>query len=115
LLEGFDAAALVEVIEHLDLHRLRAMERVLFEFAKPRYVVVTTPNRDYNSLFPALSEGSMRHQDHRFEWTRTEFTGWAQAQANRFGYNVEVSGLGPLDETLGSPTQMAVFQRGIAA
>jgi hypothetical protein len=34
-LRGFDAIALVEVIEHLDPPRLATMERVVFEFAAP--------------------------------------------------------------------------------
>ena len=75
-LAGFDAAALVEVIEHLDQPRLTALERVLFEFARPRHVVITTPNREYNVLFETLPAGHMRHSDHRFEWTRAEFNEW---------------------------------------
>ena len=84
-LEDFDGAALVEVIEHLDPARLVAMERVLFEFARPRHVVITTPNREYNALFPTLASGAMRHGDHRFEWTRLEFASWAERTSHRFG------------------------------
>src|SRR2546427_892261 len=47
-LAGFDAAAVVEVIEHLDTPRVAAFERVLFECAKPKHIVMTTPNREYN-------------------------------------------------------------------
>jgi 3' terminal RNA ribose 2'-O-methyltransferase Hen1 len=108
-LEGFDAAALVEVIEHLDRARLIAMERVVFEFARPRHVIVTTPNREYNALFPTLPPGRMRHGDHRFEWTRDEFAGWAEATGARFGYNVRLEPVGPVDETQGAPSQMAIF------
>ena len=109
---GFDAAALVEVVEHLDQPRLAALERVLFEFARPRYVVVTTPNREYNALFPTLPEGSMRHADHRFEWTRAEFAEWASANAARFGYQVRFEPVGPVDDIHGAPSQMAVFTLG---
>ena len=35
-LAGYDAAAIIEVIEHLDLTRLAAFERVIFEFTAPR-------------------------------------------------------------------------------
>ncbi|HEU4796193.1 MAG TPA: 3' terminal RNA ribose 2'-O-methyltransferase Hen1, partial [Pyrinomonadaceae bacterium] len=76
-LAGFDAAAVVEVIEHLDEPRLAAFERVLFEFAKPATVVVTTPNVEYNARFETLPAGKFRHRDHRFEWTRAEFQNWA--------------------------------------
>lgn len=110
-LEGFDAAALVEVIEHLDPSRLESFERVVFEHASPRAVVVTTPNVEYNVLFEGLTPGTMRHADHRFEWTRAEFQQWANAVAGRRGYAVIVSGIGPDDADVGSPTQMAVFTK----
>jgi 3' terminal RNA ribose 2'-O-methyltransferase Hen1 len=110
-LEGFDAAAVVEVIEHLDPPRLSAFERVLFEFAKPRTVVLTTPNREYNVKWETLAAGKFRHPDHRFEWTRQEFQDWANGIAERFGYRVGVAAVGPDDEKFGAPTQMAIFRR----
>src|SRR5215471_3340759 len=111
-LEGFDAAAVVEVVEHLDPPRLSAFERVLFEFAKPRTVVLTTPNREYNVTWETLPAGQLRHPDHRFEWTRKEFQDWARAVAGRFGYDVRFLPVGPEHEALGAPTQMGVFRRG---
>ena len=110
-LVGYDAAALVEVIEHLDLARLSALERVVFEFAQPKAVVVTTPNREYNALFDGLAADAMRHQDHRFEWTRAQFSSWADSIAEKYGYRGEITGVGPEDESYGTPSQMAVFQR----
>ena len=111
LLEGYDAAAVVEVIEHLDYPRLVAFERVLFEFARPGLVALTTPNQEYNRLFPSLPAGTVRHADHRFEWTREQFHGWAEAVAARHGYAVRISPLGPEDPAAGAPSQMAVFTR----
>jgi 3' terminal RNA ribose 2'-O-methyltransferase Hen1 len=110
-LEGFDAAAVVEVIEHLDPTRLGSFERVLFAHAKPGTVVLTTPNVEYNACFESLPAGTLRHRDHRFEWTRDEFATWAGDVAARHGYGVEMSGIGPTDPDVGSPTQMAVFTR----
>ena len=110
-LEGYDAAAVVEVIEHLDGPRLAAFERVLFEFARPGHVIVTTPNIEYNPLFPTLPPGKLRHRDHRFEWTRSEFETWASRMGSRFGYTVRVQPVGPVDEALGAPTQMGIFTR----
>jgi 3' terminal RNA ribose 2'-O-methyltransferase Hen1 len=110
-LEGFDAAAVVEVIEHLDGARLAAFERNLFEFARPTHVVLTTPNAEYNAVFPTLAEGRFRHLDHRFEWTRTEFNSWATGVAGRFGYSVEFEGVGPEDPRHGHLSQIAVFSR----
>jgi 3' terminal RNA ribose 2'-O-methyltransferase Hen1 len=106
---GFDAAALVEVIEHLDAPRLTAMERVIFEFARPRHIIITTPNREYNVLFPTLQPGMMRHNDHRFEWTRAEFAAWAEPVAAKFGYEVRFAPVGGVDPVHGAPSQMAVF------
>lgn len=111
-LAGFDAAVVIEVIEHLDPDRLRAFERVLFECARPTSVVITTPNVEYNVHFPGLPAGRFRHRDHRFEWTRAEFEAWAAEQAARHGYAVRFLPVGPNDPTTGSPTQMGVFRRG---
>lgn len=110
-LEGYDAAAVVEVIEHLDLSRLRPFERVVFEHARPRTVIVTTPNSEYNSRFENLPAGRFRHRDHRFEWTRSEFRSWATGVAERHGYTVAFEPIGPEDADLGPPTQMGVFRR----
>ena len=110
-LTGYDAAAVVEVIEHLDVPRLAAFERILFEFACPQTVVLTTPNIEYNVKFENLKAGSFRHKDHRFEWTREEFQSWAAGIAERFGYAVAFHLIGPEAEDVGAPTQMAVFTR----
>jgi 3' terminal RNA ribose 2'-O-methyltransferase Hen1 len=110
-LAGFDAATVVEVIEHLDPPRLDAFERVVFAHAKPRVVVVTTPNVEYYARFETLPTGTLRHRDHRFEWTRAEFQGWADAVAARRDYRVAYSDIGPVDPEVGAPTQMAVFTR----
>src|SRR5437763_8151521 len=100
-LAGFDAAAVVEVIEHLDAARLAAFERVLFEFARPRTVVVTTPNVEYNVRFETLPAGQFRHRDHRFEWTREQFRNWAKNVAERFGYAARFLPVGPEDPEVG--------------
>lgn len=110
-LEGYDAAVLAEVIEHLDPLRLAALERVVFEFAQPGLVVCTTPNAEYNARFAGLPAGKLRHKDHRFEWTRAEFQEWAGSAAGRFGYSVRFLPVGPEDPALGAPTQMGVFSR----
>ena len=112
-LAGYDAAAVIEVIEHLDLPRLAAFERILFEFTCPRTIVLTTPNIEYNVKFENLQAGNFRHKDHRFEWTRDEFQSWAADVAKRFGYAVVFHLIGPEAEGVGSPTQMAVFTRRI--
>ncbi|HEY0007954.1 MAG TPA: 3' terminal RNA ribose 2'-O-methyltransferase Hen1 [Tepidisphaeraceae bacterium] len=108
-LAGFDAAAVVEVIEHLDEPRLAAFERVIFEFARPRTVIVTTPNIEHNVRFETLAAGTLRHRDHRFEWTRQQFHAWADGIASRFGYAVSFTAIGPDDPEVGPPTQMATF------
>jgi 3' terminal RNA ribose 2'-O-methyltransferase Hen1 len=110
-LADYDAATVVEVIEHLDPPRLAAFERVLFEHARTGLVVVTTPNIEYNVRWETLPAGRFRHRDHRFEWTRAEFESWAGTIAARFGYTVRFVPIGPDDPEVGPPTQMAVFDR----
>ena len=110
-LNGFDAAAVVEVIEHLDQARLNTFELVLFEYAKPETVVITTPNVEYNVKFESLPAGQFRHKDHRFEWTRAEFQSWASRIAERYGYSVRFLPIGLEDPAVGAPSQMGVFTR----
>ncbi|MFF3613354.1 3' terminal RNA ribose 2'-O-methyltransferase Hen1 [Streptomyces sp. NPDC002580] len=108
-LKGYDAAVLSEVIEHLDLPRLPALEYAVFGSARPRTVLVTTPNVEYNVRWETLPAGHARHGDHRFEWTREEFRAWAGTVARRHGYDVEFTPVGLDDPEVGPPTQMAVF------
>lgn len=110
-LRGYDVATIVEVIEHLDCGRLESFERVVFEFAQPKTVILTTPNREYNQMYENLQSGKMRHTDHRFEWTRKEFEQWATVVAKRHNYQVEFYAIGDFQEELGSPTQMGVFNK----
>ncbi|MEO1447490.1 MAG: methyltransferase, partial [Cyanobacteria bacterium J06635_11] len=111
-LQGYDAATVIEVIEHMDPDRLPAFERVLFEYIQPPVVIVTTPNSEFNVMFPTLTPGAMRHLDHRFEWTREEFQDWAQGIAKRHRYDVSFQNIGFEDSEVGSPTQMGVFVKG---
>ena len=111
-LRGYDAAVLMEVIEHVDPPRLPALEASVFGHAKPRAVVVTTPNAEYNVHYEGLT--GMRHSDHRFEWTRAEFQDWARRVAAAYGYRVSFRPVGEEDEITGAPTQMAVFEGGEA-
>jgi 3' terminal RNA ribose 2'-O-methyltransferase Hen1 len=110
-LADYDAAAVVEVIEHLDPPRLAAFARVLFAFARPATVAITTPNREYNARFPSLPAGAFRHKDHRFEWSREQFRAWAEAIGEQYGYDVRVTSIGPEDPDVGAPSQMAVFTK----
>jgi 3' terminal RNA ribose 2'-O-methyltransferase Hen1 len=111
-MEGFDAVLLVEVMEHLELHRLPALERVVFAHARPGMVVVTTPRADYNEKFAEQKEaGQFRHDDHRFEWTEAEFQTWATRVAAQHGYQVTFQSLGEAHEQFGAPSQMGVFKQ----
>jgi 3' terminal RNA ribose 2'-O-methyltransferase Hen1 len=109
---GFDAAALVETIEHIDAHRLSSVERAVFGSFRPATVVITTPNSEYNPIHGAPA-GSFRHPDHRFEWPRAKFRDWARGVAGRNGYRAAFGDIGEPDPDLGSPTQMAVLQRAV--
>jgi 3' terminal RNA ribose 2'-O-methyltransferase Hen1 len=111
-LAGFDAAAVVEVIEHMDASRLSSFERALFEFAQPRAIVLTTPNAEYNTVYDSLTAGTFRHSDHRFEWSRAEFKSWCDSVGERYGYTSIIEQVGEVHEQFGGPSQMAVFTHG---
>ncbi|OLR90040.1 3' terminal RNA ribose 2'-O-methyltransferase Hen1 [Actinokineospora bangkokensis] len=108
-LTGYDAAVLMEVVEHVDLSRHRALEQAVFGVARPRHVVVTTPNVEHNALFETLPAGHLRHRDHRFEWTRAQFREWADGVCARMGYTARFLPVGPEDPVHGPPTQLAIF------
>lgn len=110
-LKGFDAAVLMEVIEHVDPPRLASLEHAVFGAARPAAVIVTTPNVEYNVRYETLEAGRLRHRDHRFEWNREEFGGWAGDVASQYGYEVEFRAVGEVDHEVGAPTQLALFRR----
>ena len=109
-LAGFDAAALVETIEHVDPARLSALEHGVFAVLRAGVVVVTTPNADYNPLY-RRADGRFRHPDHRFEWSRAQMRQWAGRLAAAHGYAVSLHDIGPAHPRLGTSSQMAVFRR----
>ena len=111
-LQGVQAAALVEVIEHLDEDRLGALENSLFSFMSPSTVIITTPNSEYNQVYDSMSPGAYRHTDHRFEWSREQFRSWCEGIKERYGYDYDVKPLGEVHEQFGAPSQMGVFRRG---
>lgn len=110
-LTGYDAAVLSEVIEHVDEERLPALEYAVFGAARPRTVVVTTPNVEYNVRWESLPAGHVRHGDHRFEWDRAQFRDWAERTAETYGYTVDLGPVGDEDPEVGPPTQLAAFTR----
>ncbi|MFC7546346.1 3' terminal RNA ribose 2'-O-methyltransferase Hen1 [Plantactinospora sp. GCM10030261] len=110
-LRGYDAAVLMEVVEHLDAERLPALEDAVFGHARPGTVIVTTPNVEYNVRYEGLPAGRLRHSDHRFEWTRAEFAAWTDRVADAHGYRVTRSGVGDEDPEVGCSTQLATFIR----
>jgi len=109
-LRGHDCACLVETIEHLPPGDLNRLERALFADMRPRHIIVTTPNADYNPVL-GVPAHRFRHPDHHFEWSRDRFGQWAGGVAARGGYTVtrrDVAGAHPV---LGGASQMALFTR----
>jgi 3' terminal RNA ribose 2'-O-methyltransferase Hen1 len=105
---GSEAIVLMEVIEHIDPSRLETMEKNIFGFVGSPLVVVTTPNFEYNQKFAIRG---FRHPDHRFEWTRSQFSNWCQGIGSRFKYSFDIQFVGAEDQALGSPTQIGVFKK----
>lgn len=110
-MQNIDAITLIEVIEHLNPSRLKTMERVIFEMAAPKHVIITTPNCEYNIKMESLDQGKFRHSDHRFEWTRAQCEEWGTSVGKKFNYSYKLSQIGPIDEVLGAPTQMILFTK----
>jgi hypothetical protein len=114
----FDVVTLIEVIEHLHQHDLYNLVEHVFGQIRPRLVIVTTPNADFNVLFSTMINGQFRHSDHKFEFTRKEFSSWSEQITRNFNYQVEYHGVGdaPLyaqDRQIGPCTQIAIFKRNI--
>ncbi|XP_035188787.1 small RNA 2'-O-methyltransferase isoform X2 [Oxyura jamaicensis] len=107
---GFDLVTCIELIEHLEESELEKFPEVVFGFMAPTMVVISTPNSEFNPLLPGVTV--FRHQDHKFEWDRTQFQSWALDAAKRYDYSVEFTGVGnpPAGkEDVGFCTQIAVF------
>ena len=107
---AIDAAVMLETIEHIDPGRLSRVERAIFGHIKPRIVLITTPNKEYNVLH-GMSPEDKRHPGHQFEWTRAQFKSWCEGVAQRNCYEVSFQDIGPCDPLRGSSTQMAQFSR----
>jgi len=109
-LQGYDAAALVETIEHLPPNELSAIESTVFRFFNPKTIIITTPNAEFNKVHNVPAH-RFRHPDHYFEWPRYKFQKWANGVASRTGYSVEYFDIGFSLPSIGSSTQMAKFKR----
>ncbi|KAM8780572.1 small RNA 2'-O-methyltransferase [Rhynchonycteris naso] len=108
---GFDLVACIELIEHLDSEDLARFPEVVFGYLCPAMIVISTPNSDFNPLFPTVT---LRDSDHKFEWNRKQFQTWALDVANCYSYSVEFTGVGEPPEDAGNVgycTQIGVFQR----
>ncbi|KAF9976406.1 Small RNA 2'-O-methyltransferase, partial [Mortierella antarctica] len=116
-LVGYDALACLEVVEHLDPEVLEKFWSVVLGSYKPKIVIVSTPNAEFNIYFPQLKYGTpdaiLRNDDHRFEWTRQEFEQWCTAAAEEYGYSASFTGVGTLpnsDLAVGHCTQFAILK-----
>ncbi|HKK56167.1 methyltransferase domain-containing protein [Marinobacter sp.] len=109
-LTGFEAAAMVETIEHVRPEQLSKVELAVFAGFRPGCLFMTTPNREYNPLFD-LAPGEFREEDHKFEWDRIKFQRWARGVADRNGYEVRFGGIGEFVPDVGHPSQTAFFTR----
>lgn len=107
-LAGYDCAVLLETIEHIDPDQLSRLERALFRVLRPRSIVITTPNADFNPLL-GVPAHRMRHPDHRFEWDRTRFRAWCGRAAQAAGYTAAFHDIAGAHPVLGGASQMAVF------
>ena len=106
---NYESCAIVEVIEHIEIDRIESFEKSIFEYSKFNYIILTTPNADYNINYKNLNKQNLRHSDHRFEWTKEEFKSWVDKISEKYKYNAKISGVGEFDEKNGFPTQVVEF------
>jgi len=110
----FEAVTSIEIIEHLDKTTLDEFPHTVLGEIRPVVWIVSTPNREYNTLFPDWV-GPFRHWDHRFEWDREEFRDWVEKVLSMYrDYTVEFGGVGftpGCEESHGPCSQIAVFRR----
>lgn len=108
-LTGFDCAVLIETIEHIDPGHLSRLEHAVFGQMRPRTVIITTPNAEFNSLL-GVPPHRFRHPDHRFEWPRARFRSWGRRVAAAWHYDVRFRDIAGAHPDLGGASQMAVFR-----
>ncbi len=91
---------------------LKAYGETVFGSIKPKLVIVTTPNREYNVLFENF-DGPFRHWDHKFEWNRDQFRNWAEDVVDKYpDYLIECfTGVGEGPPSIGYCSQIVVFAR----
>lgn len=107
-----DAVSAIEVIEHLDEATLDDFAELVFARLRPAFAVLSTPNAEFNVLFPTVPGTSrLRHPEHRFEWTREQMRRWLRDTARASGYRVALRGVGEAHPEYGSPTQLWTLTR----
>ena len=108
-LQNKDIIILCEVIEHIDQERLPKIFDTILQDYRPKTLIVTTPNKEYNVVYDM--DEAMRHDDHRFEWTRAEFAQHVEKWTQNYPYQISIQGIGEEHPAYGQPTQMAIFRR----
>jgi 3' terminal RNA ribose 2'-O-methyltransferase Hen1 len=108
-LQNKDIIILCEVIEHIEEDRLPKIFETILNDYRPKTLIVTTPNQEYNVVYEMEEE--IRHEDHRFEWTRPQFSESVNEWTQNTPYHVSMQGIGEEHPTYGHPTQMAIFRR----
>ncbi|WAQ81527.1 hypothetical protein PtA15_1A869 [Puccinia triticina] len=109
--KGLECVVMSEVIEHLFPHQLEQSIPLLFGSYQPQWIVITTPNHEFNQYIDQYSSAEtrshhrfldptgatdryFRDDDHKFEWTRDEFKTWCETIGSTYGYDYELSGCG---------------------
>ena len=110
-MKGKDVFILCEVIEHIEEYRLAAAMDTIFGHYQPKVIIITTPNSEYNEVYQM--EETIRHKDHRFEWTTAQFQDWCALWQSKYQYSVEHIGIGEEVQGYGQPTQLAIFRRQV--
>lgn len=71
-LDNFEAFIMTEVIEHLYQRQLEKFPEILFGSYRPRIIVITTPNYDFNQYFGKAKQSSAEDVAKEYTGERTE-------------------------------------------
>lgn len=114
-----------KVIEHMEEDQTFQFGKTVLSLFRPKLLIVSTPNYEYNTVLQQSgapcqpkdkTESQLpkfRNHDHKFEWTRAQFSQWASKLAKRYNYSVEFTGVGGGSGNVdpGFASQIAVFKR----
>ena len=102
----YDCIIGIEIIEHLFEDEINVLSKIIFSKIKPKVIIFTTPNIEYNINLPIL-HGGFRNIDHKFEFNPKELNQYGKSICLKYQSYKYYTGF---CDRLGA-TQIIVFER----